>query len=190
MPRCCTCKLQKNAEFFSVSTVTKTGFAKRCKACMNKASRKSYQNNLEKQRERSRKRTAEHPEKRKFSRDSWINKNIDYFQDYYKKNKDRIVKNQNYYKKRNPVVINLISSAYRAKKFNATPQWANRELIKMWYEVAAVLRRSGVNFQVDHIVPLAGENVCGLHTHDNLQILTKAENVRKKNRFDVGANHG
>jgi hypothetical protein len=55
----------------------------------------------------------------------------------------------------------------------------------MWYEVAEVLSRSGVKFEVDHIVPIKGELVCGLHTHDNMQILTKAENVRKLNRFVV-----
>lgn len=37
-------------------------------------------------------------------------------------------------------------------------------------------------FEVDHIIPLNGENVCGLHTPANLQVLTRAENARKGNK--------
>jgi 5-methylcytosine-specific restriction endonuclease McrA len=44
------------------------------------------------------------------------------------------------------------------------------------------LRRAGKDVVVDHIVPLQGENVTGLHVEYNLQIITRAENTIKGNQ--------
>jgi len=64
----------------------------------------------------------------------------------------------------------------------ATPLWANKKKIKDFYTVArALTENTGIEHQVDHIIPLRGEHVCGLHVEHNLQILTKEENIRKSN---------
>ena len=68
----------------------------------------------------------------------------------------------------------------------ATPLWANKKKIKEFYAVAKMLtENTGIKHQVDHIVPLRGELVCGLHVEYNLQILTKDENIRKSNSHSV-----
>lgn len=72
-----------------------------------------------------------------------------------------------------------LSAIRRARKSHATPLWADREKIRVIYE----MRPDG--YEVDHIVPLAGKLVCGLHCEFNLQYLTKAENARKRNCFLV-----
>lgn len=70
-------------------------------------------------------------------------------------------------------------AARRAAKLRATPPWANRSEIKEIYEVA---RASGKH--VDHVIPLAGKLVCGLHVENNLQLLDPLENFRKGCSFD------
>lgn len=45
-------------------------------------------------------------------------------------------------------------------------------------------KESGVRYEIDHIVPVKGKNVCGLHVPWNLQLITKDENQRKGRSFD------
>lgn len=72
---------------------------------------------------------------------------------------------------------------YEARK-QATPKWANLEAIEAIYEECRKLsKRTGRKHQVDHIIPIRGKDVCGLHVEDNLQILTKNENRKKTNKF-------
>ncbi len=70
----------------------------------------------------------------------------------------------------------------RAQKLKATPKWLTKDqlwLIQQFYAA----RQPG--FHVDHIVPLQGENVCGLHVPWNLQILPAEENITKSNKFEA-----
>jgi hypothetical protein len=76
---------------------------------------------------------------------------------------------------------------YRAAKLNATPKWLtinDHNKIEAIYGLASTLQRlTGIKFQVDHIIPLQGKEVRGLHVPWNLQILTKYENISKGNRL-------
>ena len=67
------------------------------------------------------------------------------------------------------------------------PAWLTKsDLIEMkWARMMARerTRETGVVHVVDHIVPLLGDNVCGLDVPSNLQIITRTENSRKSNKF-------
>ena len=58
-----------------------------------------------------------------------------------------------------------------------TPGWANKEKIKEIYV------KCPEGYHVDHIIPLKGELVSGLHVETNLQYLTVEENLKKSNKY-------
>lgn len=67
-----------------------------------------------------------------------------------------------------------------------TPSWANLDAIRDIYrQCREVTRRTGVPHHVDHIVPIKGRLVLGLHVENNLRIIPATENIRKRNRFEV-----
>ena len=69
------------------------------------------------------------------------------------------------------------ANIYRAAKLKRTPSWANLDKIKEIY------RTCPEGYHVDHIVPLQGELVSGLHVEYNLQHLPASENLAKGNKF-------
>lgn len=67
----------------------------------------------------------------------------------------------------------------------ATPQWANLKKIERVYMLSEWASRfTDERLHVDHIIPLQGDTICGLHVENNLQILTATENRAKWNKFD------
>jgi hypothetical protein len=81
---------------------------------------------------------------------------------------------------------NASNALRRAAKLHATPPWLTKEHKKQikdrYLEAAKRTQETGIKHHVDHILPLQGETVSGLHVPWNLQILTAAENISKKNR--------
>jgi len=71
------------------------------------------------------------------------------------------------------------TAQYRASKLQATPKWADTTAIRVIYETCPP------DYHVDHIIPLQGKNVCGLHVENNLQHLPALDNLKKSNKVDV-----
>lgn len=78
---------------------------------------------------------------------------------------------------------NALTAARKALLLKRTPAWADHEKIKAFYRLATAFSDLYVEHHVDHIVPLKGETVSGLHVENNLQVLVGAENLRKSNRL-------
>lgn len=77
---------------------------------------------------------------------------------------------------------------YQARKLHATPSWADHGKILGFYQEAAIRSaETGFPHHVDHIVPLRGKNVCGLHWEENLQVLSAPDNMKKSNSFEEAA---
>lgn len=69
----------------------------------------------------------------------------------------------------------------RAAKLNRTMGWGQEGISELYKECAAL----GPDFHVDHKIPMQGELVSGLHVLENLQIITKEENLKKSNKYEV-----
>jgi hypothetical protein len=83
------------------------------------------------------------------------------------------------YRKAKPELYNAISANYRAKRLQRIPAWADLEAIRKFYGA----RPEG--YHVDHIIPLNGKDVSGLHVLNNLQYLPAEENIKKNNKFNI-----
>ena len=68
----------------------------------------------------------------------------------------------------------------RVIKQQATPKWSNKEIIDRVYKKSIELtKETGICYVVDHIFPLRGKLVSGLHIETNLQIITYKQNSKK-----------
>lgn len=97
-------------------------------------------------------------------------------------NPDRMREVKREWFSKNRGVMNAANGRYRARAELATPVWADWKEIEKFYNLARKLtRQTGIPHQVDHVIPLRGKTVSGLHVHHNLQVITKAANIEKRN---------
>lgn len=99
--------------------------------------------------------------------------------EYRIKNADKVKKAVSDWSKRNKPRRRMAVAKRRAFKLKATPKFANLQKIKEIY------MNCPVGYHVDHIVPLQGKNVCGLHVEWNLQYLTPYDNKSKSNKLII-----
>jgi hypothetical protein len=70
----------------------------------------------------------------------------------------------------------------------AIPAWANQQAMKAFYQEAVRLtRETGIRHEVDHIYPLRGKTVSGLHCEANLRVVPGSVNRRKSNKYPTHA---
>ena len=105
----------------------------------------------------------------------------------FEKNKDKKNARNRAWRANNKGIINFhTNKRYTAKK-QRLPIWLTKEnelQIKAMYMLASFLNKStGVQWHVDHIIPLQGKNVSGLHVPENLQVIQGSLNNRKSNKF-------
>ena len=113
----------------------------------------------------------------------------DYFAQRYLLQKEHIDAISKQWRERNPHKHAAREVRRRAAKIQRTPSWLDADglwMIEEAYELAALRTKMlGVKFEVDHVLPLQGKKVSGLHVPENLQVIPAKQNRTKYNRFEV-----
>jgi len=88
------------------------------------------------------------------------------------------------FKKRNPGKVNAETAARKQHIKNATPSWVDKKELEAFYvEAARLTQDTGMKYHVDHIHPLRGKSLNGLHVPWNLQVIPAKQNLQKGNRL-------
>lgn len=162
---CTTCRTSKPFEAFANNKGSKDGRFNMCRECKRAYDLEHHKSPAYKAKQAEyRKRAAE---KLRAVSTGWFHAN-----------RERHRENVARWKRMNPGRRAAWVVAYQARKKMALPKWADLKAIRRMYEDAAAL-----GMHVDHIVPLAGKTVCGLHCEANLQLLTPHQNHVKNNKI-------
>ncbi len=182
----CRCCLQDVAlEDFYKNRAAKDGLTNKCKRCSKEYSSQYKDQNKELVEAYRKTYIESYLEKTKEKRLAW--------QKAYREAhlEDRKAYDREYHRARykdQREVYAEKSARRRCNKLSATPPWLDEEhkkrLSSLYKACRNVTERSGKVHHVDHIVPLQGENVCGLHVWWNLRIIPAEMNLSKGNRFE------
>lgn len=178
MKTCTGCNLAKTFSDFGKHKAGKDGIYARCKAC--EASRVAAYSKA-------------NSAKNKARALAW-----------YKENTVKAITNNHAYKVANRAAVRAKESAYnkahpeqrrahnanrRASRRRATPPWFSElDAFAIQEAYSLATRREAITsfaWHVDHVIPLRGLAVCGLHIGKNLQVIPATLNLRKHNKYPV-----
>ena len=208
MKTCRVCGEPKPMSCYSVNRAKKDGLHYNCKPCDAAKARAWHHSNPEKAIARGKAwRTANIESARQKDRERYYQDKPRYLADrkeYYKNNKDKIIasvlnwrsKNREKtiqytknWERENPERKLATVTARRMRKRRAMPKWLSAihmAQIQELYDVAAACyAQTGIRHHVDHIFPIKGDNVSGLHVPWNLRVLSAEENLSKGNDFPI-----
>jgi hypothetical protein len=127
---------------------------------------------------------AANREKARTHNAAWYAANKEHSKAYRVTNKERDAARKAAYRTANPDKALAIKSRYKAKKTRQLAVWRDDKAIAHIYERAAMLTAvTGIQFTVDHLYPLQGKTVSGLHTEANLVTIPASENFAKCNQL-------
>lgn len=110
-----------------------------------------------------------------------------YMAQYADQNRDKIRKIASNWQKKNKGKVNANTALRHTAKMKRKPTWLSKEdklKIRCLYQVASMYsKHSDKKWHVDHIIPLQGETVSGLHVPWNLRVIPAVDNMKKNNNY-------
>ena len=163
MEKSCTkCGEVKPLEDFAVASREKSGRATACKECEQARNKKYREDNPEKELARNKKYREDNPEK-------------------------ELERNKKYWKKF-PEKAAANTAKRHAAKLEQIPSWSDAEdkiaIDKVYENCRLMSILTGIPHEVDHIIPLQGEDIRGFHHSTNLAVVSADENRSKSNKWE------
>lgn len=181
MKICSYCKEEKQPMFFYKCKGDKSGLSSRCKVCAIKTSVEWSKKNRVKINSR---RMMNRKPRVLLGKDVLAEHHRIQERNRYWKEKDLIKNRISNWKKNNTSKIAEQNARRKCSKLQATPEWANRFFILEAYSLRRFRKElTGIDWHVDHIVPIKSKYVCGLHNEFNIALIPASLNCSKQNRY-------
>lgn len=197
---CSKCLIEKLSSEFYNQCNSPDGLRYSCKKCSAVSKAKWIQSNVERTAKcrkeyllknkgnlalKSAQRWIAEKEKLTLQHKAWVLLNREYVAEYQRnwRQKNQIQSNAIAKKARDKNLPQRLANNGRRRAISkrATPVWANMFFIAEAYRLARLRTEvTGVKWEVDHIIPLRADLVCGLHAHTNIQVITKQANLTKR----------
>ena len=172
MKTCTKCGECKPLTEFPRSVKGKDGYRERCRPCHNEDNRAYKQRNADKIAAARRRLYEETKDRVLMQSRAW-----------YEANKQRKAETTKRWAQANRNARSHTARQYQLRRLKAVPPWADQSKIDALYAEAKALRDLGIDAEVDHIIPLRGRTVSGLHWHGNLKLILAEDNRRKSNKL-------
>ena len=165
MKTCTHCNVSKQLEFFHKDKSRADGLRNRCKECVVAYMAGYYKANTDQVKARVSEWVANNRDRHNAKCAKWV--------------------------RANPGKVNARTARRYACKTQATPSWLTEDdhwMLAEAYDLARLRTKVvGIKFEVDHIVPLRGRKVRGMHVPWNLQVVPHKTNRTKSNKFEVAS---
>lgn len=201
--QCLKCRSHKSQSEFPKHSGKPDGLFPVCKQCKSEYDRARYAKKSDQYKRKAAEWKAANPERHKLlqersrkarrddinrrqreSRANHPERHAGYSRAYRERNPEAVRQSQRKWRASNPDRSREVVRQKQARRAKAMPSWADKDAISAVYSEAKRLEQlDGVPRHVDHIIPIKGKNVCGLHVANNLQVLTAAENLEKSNQY-------